>query len=130
MQDFERHGVALVSVTQSIDSSGPEGRLTLNLLTSFAQFEREIAGARGREKRAASRLQGVWQGGAPPLGYGLSQQRLVVEPVEAKKVRNIFERFLQQPSVTALIQELSEQGVKTKAWHTKAGLLRGGRTFD
>lgn len=104
--------------------------MTLNLLTSFAQFEREIAGERGREKRAASRRKGVWQGGAPPLGYGLAQQRLVVEPVEAKKVRNIFERFLQQPSVTALIQELSEQGVKTKAWHTKAGLLRGGRTFD
>ena len=130
MQDFERHGVALVSVTQSIDTSGPQGRLTLNLLTSFAQFEREIAGERGREKRAASRRQGVWQGGAPPLGYGLTQQRLVVEPVEAKTVRNIFERFLQQPSVTTLIQELSEQGVKTKAWHTKAGLLRGGRTFD
>ena len=55
----------------------------------------------------------VWQGGAPPLGYGLAKQRLVVEPVEAKKVRNIFDRFLQQPSVTALIQELSEQGVKT-----------------
>ena len=130
MQDFERHGVALVSVTQSIDTSGPQGRLTLNLLTSFAQFEREIAGERGREKRAASRRQGVWQGGAPPLGYGLAQQRLVEEPAEAKTVRNIFERFLQQPSVTALIQELSEQGVKTKAWHTKAGLLRGGRTFD
>ena len=104
--------------------------MTLNLLTSFAQFEREIVGARGREKRAASRRQGVWQGGAPPMGYGLAQQRLVVEPVEAKKVRNIFERFLQQPSVPALIQELSEQGVKTKDWHTKAGLLRGGRTFD
>ena len=130
MQDFERHGVALVSVTQSIDTSGPQGRLTLNLLTSFAQFEREIAGERGREKRAASRRQGVWQGGAPPLGYALAQQRLVVETVEAKTVRNIFERFLQQPSVTALIQELSEQGVKTKAWHTKAGLLRGGRNFD
>jgi len=130
MQDFERHGVALVSVTQSIDTSGPQGRLTLNLLTSFAQFEREIAGERGREKRAASRRQGVWQGGAPPLGYGLAQQRLVEEPAEAKTVRNIFERFLLQPSVTALIQELSEQGVKTKAWNTKAGLLRGGRTFD
>ncbi|MDI1243864.1 MAG: recombinase family protein [Rhodoferax sp.] len=84
----------------------------------------------GREKRAASRRQGVWQGGAPPLGYGLAQQRLVEEPAEAKTVRNIFERFLLQPSVTALIQELSEQGVKTKAWNTKAGLLRGGRTFD
>lgn len=130
MQDFERHGVALVSVTQSIDTSGPQGRLTLNLLTSFAQFEREIAGERGREKRAASRRQGVWQGGAPPLGYGLAQQRLVEEPAEAKTVRDIFERFLQQPSVTALIQELSELGVKTKAWHTKSGLLRVGRTFD
>ncbi|WP_297725358.1 hypothetical protein [Limnohabitans sp. Rim8] len=81
--------------------------MTLNLLTSFTQFEREIVGARGREKRAASRRQGVWQGGAPPMGYGLAQQRLVVEPVEAKKVRTIFERFLQQPSVPALIQELS-----------------------
>ena len=93
MQDFERHGVALVSVTQSIDTSGPQGRLTLNLLTSFAQFEREMAGERGREKRAASRRQGVWQGGAPPLGYGLAQQRLVVEPVEAKTVRYILSGF-------------------------------------
>jgi DNA invertase Pin-like site-specific DNA recombinase len=130
MQTFERHGVALVSVTQSIDTSGPQGRLTLNLLTSFAQFEREMTGERGQEKRAASRRQGVWQGGAPPLGYGLAQQRLVEEPAEAQTVRYIFERFLQQPSVTALIQELTAQGVKTKAWHTKAGLLRGGRTFD
>ena len=89
-----------------------------------------IASQFGRHWVPTGRITVVWQGGAPPLGYGLAKQRLVVEPVEAKKVRNIFDRFLQQPSVTELIQELSEQGVKTKAWHTKAGLLRGGRTFD
>lgn len=130
MQSFERFGVALVSVTQSIDTSGPLGRLTLNLLTSFAQFEREIAGERSREKRAASRRQGFWQGSVSPLGYGIVKQRLVVVPAEAKVVLDIFERFLTQPSVTALVQELIEEGVKTKIWRTLSGQLRGGLSFD
>jgi len=130
MHDFDNQGVALVSVTQSIDTSCPQGRLTLNLLTTFAQFEREIAGERGREKRAASRRQGFWYGSASLLGYAVVLQKLVVEPQEAGVVRDIFARFLTQPSVTALVQELAERGITTKRWRTKAAGLKGGATFD
>jgi DNA invertase Pin-like site-specific DNA recombinase len=130
MAIFEQHDVALVCVIQSLDTSNPQGRLTLNLLTSFAQFERELIGERIREKRAANRRQGLWFGSAPPLGYKLVQQRLVVDPKEAGIVRDIFTRFVAQASVTNLLQDLADQGIKTKRWKTKAGESKGGRLFD
>ncbi len=130
MELFEHHGIALVSVTQSLDTTDLHGRLALNLLTSFAQFERELIGERSREKRAATRRQGVWYGNAPPLGYDLVRQRLVVNPKEAEVVRDIFAGFVDQSAVTALIKDLADRGVKTKRWKTQAGLPRGGRPFD
>ncbi|NDH36070.1 MAG: recombinase family protein, partial [Betaproteobacteria bacterium] len=108
---FEQHGVALVSVTQSLDTTDLHGRLALNLLTSFAQFERELIGERSREKRAATRRQGVWYGNAPPLGYTLVRQRLVVDPKEAEVVRSIFTGFVEQDAVTALIKDLADRGI-------------------
>ena len=130
MAVFEQHDVALVCVTQSLDTSSPQGRLTLHLLTSFAQFERELTGERIREKRAANRRQGVWFGSSPPLGYVLVRQRLVVDPKEAGIVRDIFTRFVTQSSVTNLLDDLAERGIKTKRWKTKAGQSKGGRVFD
>lgn len=127
---FGRHGVGLVSVTQSLDTTHQQGRLVINLLTSFAQFERELIGDRIRETRAATRRQGFWYGSASPLGYVIVQQKLVVDPQESAVVRDIFARFLTQPSVTALVQELADRGVRTKRWRTKAGALKGGATFD
>ena len=130
MSIFEQHGVALVSVTQSIDTSSVQGHLVLNLLTSFAQFERELIGERIREKRAATRRQGVWQGSAVPLGYVIERQRLIVDSKEAEIVRDIFKGFLAQNSVTALLQDLADRGIKTKSWKTKTGEPKGGRLFD
>jgi len=98
MELFEHHGVALVSVTQSLDTTDLHGRLALNLLTSFAQFERELIGERSREKRAATRRQGVWYGNAPPLGYYLVRQHLVVDPNEAEVVRQIWPIAASRPS--------------------------------
>lgn len=130
MELFEHHGVALVSVTQSLDTTDLHGRLALNLLTSFAQFERELIGERSREKRAATRRQGVWYGNAPPLGYYLVRQHLVVDPNEAEVVRQIFTGFVEQSAVTELIKDLANRGIKTKRWRTQAGQARGGRPFD
>lgn len=130
MSIFEQHGVALVSVTQSIDTSSVQGRLVLNLLTSFAEFERELIGERIREKRAATRRQGVWQGSAVPLGYVIERQRLIVDPKEADIVRDIFKGFVAQNSVTVLLQDLADRGVKTKRWTTRVGQPKGGRAFD
>jgi site-specific DNA recombinase len=130
MSVFEQHGVALVCVTQSLDTSSSHGRLALHLWTSFAQFERELIGERIRDKRAAAKRRGLWHGSAAPLGYALAQQRLVVEPQEAKIVRDIFMRFTAQSSVTALLQELVREGIKTKRWKTLAGQPKGGRPFD
>ncbi|NBP39952.1 MAG: recombinase family protein [Betaproteobacteria bacterium] len=127
---FEQHGVAVASVTEFINSDTQYGRLTLNLLTSFAQFERELIGERIRDKRAATRRQELWHGSAAPLGYVLVRQRLVMDPREASQVRLIFSGFVSQRSVTALLQDLTDRGIKTKRWHTKTGKARGGRPFD
>jgi site-specific DNA recombinase len=130
MTQFEQHGVSLVSVTQSMNTSDHHGRLTLNLLTSFAEFERALIGERTREKRAATLRQGLWQGTASPLGYTIRERRLIVVPKEADAVRQIFTHFLKQTSVTALLKELAELGIKTKTWLTRTGQRKGGRPFD
>jgi DNA invertase Pin-like site-specific DNA recombinase len=108
MSVFEQHGVALVCVTQSLDTSSSHGRLALHLWTSFAQFERELIGERIRDKRAAAKRRGLWHGSAAPLGYVLVQQRLVIEPQEASIVRDMFTRFAAQSSVITLLQELDD----------------------
>ena len=108
MSVFEQHGVALVCVTLSLDTSSSHGRLALHLWTSFAQFERELIGERIRDKRAAAKRRGLWHGSAAPLGYVLVQQRLVIEPQEASIVRDMFTRFAAQSSVITLLQELDD----------------------
>jgi DNA invertase Pin-like site-specific DNA recombinase len=102
----------------------------LNILLSFAQFERELAGERIRDKFAASRRKGIFMGGHPPLGYDVRDRKLVVNPAEAELVRLIFRRFLDLGSALLLIRELNAEGHRTKSWTTQAGTFRKGRPFD
>ena len=111
---FDRHGVTFVSVTQSFNTTTSMGRLTLNILLSFAQFEREVIGERIRDKFAASRKKGIWMGGSPPLGYEVKDRKLVVNTDEAGTVRMIFERYLTVGSATVLARTLAAEGVTTK----------------
>lgn len=111
---FDGHAVTFVSITQSFNTTTSMGRLTLNILLSFAQFEREVIGERIRDKFAASRARGMWMGGHPPLGYEVRDRKLVVNETEAAMVRMIFERFLRVGSATVLVRELAAEGVTTK----------------
>jgi site-specific DNA recombinase len=132
MQIFEQHQVAFVSVTQSFNSATSMGRLVLNVLLSFAQFEREIISERTRDKLAATRKKGKWIGGHPPLGYRLdtATSKLVVIEDEAKRVREIFRLYLKHESLLPVVRELKRRGWTTKSWTTKAGVQRPGRPFD
>ena len=111
---FEAHKVTFISVTQSFNTTSSMGRLTLNILLSFAQFEREVIGERIRDKFAASRKRGIWMGGHPPLGYAVSNRKLVIVPDEAAKVRRIFEQFVRIGSPTKLALMLRAEGMTTK----------------
>jgi site-specific DNA recombinase len=111
---FDRNKVTFVSVTQAFNTTTSMGRLTLNILLSFAQFEREVIGERIRDKFAASRKRGIWMGGWAPLGYDIRDRKLVVNKTEAAKVRMIFKRFVQVGSATALTRTLIAEGVRTK----------------
>ncbi len=123
---FDRNAVTFVSVTQSFNTNTSMGRLTLNILLSFAQFEREVIGERIRDKFAASRRKGMWMGGVPPLGYNVVARKLVVNEPEADLVRHIFERFLKVGSATLLVKELNAAGHRTKSWTTQDGKERQG----
>ena len=127
---FDRHSVTFVSVTQQFNTTTSMGRLTLNILLSFAQFEREVTGERIRDKIAASRKKGMWMGGHPPLGYDVVDRKLVVNREEAALVCHIFERFLHVGSATLLMNELNAAGHTTKSWTTRSGTMRPGRLFD
>ena len=111
---FDRHNVTFVSVTQSFNTTTSMGRLTLNILLSFAQFEREVIGERIRDKFAASRKKGMWMGGFVPLGYDVQDRKLVVNASEAAIVRMIFERFTKMGSATALVRALRAEGITGK----------------
>jgi site-specific DNA recombinase len=111
---FDKHDVTFVSITQQFNTTTSMGRLTLNILLSFAQFERELASERIRDKFVASRRRGLWMGGHLPLGFDLQDRKLVVNDAEAKLVRHIFQRFLQVGSATKLVQELNSAGHRTK----------------
>jgi site-specific DNA recombinase len=126
---FDRNDVTFVSVTQSFNTTTSMGRLTLNILLSFAQFEREVIGERIRDKFAASRKKGMWMGGVPPLGYDVVARKLVVNAAEADLVRHIFRRFLQVGSATLLVKELNAAGHCTKSWITQDGNERQGVPF-
>src|SRR5271166_2099168 len=131
MDCFDRHSVSFAAVTQQFNSATSMGRLTLNVLLSFAQFEREIISERTRDKMAATRRKGKWSGGAPVLGYDVDAQvkRLVVNAAEAERVRAIFGLYLERGSLLAVIRELDQRGWRTKAWVTRKGQQRGGRVF-
>ena len=111
---FDRNGVTFVSVTQSFNTTTSMGRLTLNILLSFAQFEREVIGERIRDKVAASRKRGIWMGGYVPLGYDVQDRKLMVNDAEAASVRRIFERFVELGSATVLARELRRDGFRNK----------------
>lgn len=130
METFDRYNVAFVSVTQAFNTASSMGRLVLNVLLSFAQFEREMISERTRDKIAAARRKGKWSGGMPVLGYGVEQTKLVVDPDEAERVREIFSLYLDRESLLDVVKELNERDWRTKCWTTKKGTERGGRPFD
>jgi len=127
---FDAQKVTFVSVTQSFNTTTSMGRLTLNILLSFAQFERELGGERMRDKIAASRAKGIWMGGMPPLGYDVVERKLVPNPTEAALVRRMFERYLALGSMTTLCRELRIEGVRTKSWTTLKDTTRAGKLID
>jgi site-specific DNA recombinase len=127
---FDEHKVTFVSVTQSFNTTTSMGRLTLNILLSFAQFEREVSGERVRDKISASRKRGMWMGGMPPLGYDIVSRKLVPNPQEVKIVQEIFRRFSLVPSMATLVHDLRARGVTSKSWVTIKGIQRTGKLVD
>ena len=127
---FERHKVSFVSVTQQFNTTTSMGRLMLNVLLSFAQFEREVTGERIRDKIAASKRKGLWMGGYPPLGYDVKDRQLIVNTAEAITVTRMFQRFAELRSITDLCRELAVDSVLTKGWQTRDGKLRHGAPMD
>src|SRR5262249_59159627 len=109
----DRHGVTFVSVTQCFNTTTSMGRLTLNVLLSFAQFEREVIGERIRDKVAASRKRGMWMGGFVPMGYRVQNRKLVVDEPEAAVIRMIFQRFLKAGSATVRARQLRAENVRS-----------------
>jgi site-specific DNA recombinase len=126
---FEAHGVSFVAVTQQFNTTTSMGRLTLNVLLSFAQFERELAGERIRDKFAASRRKGMWMGGTVPLGYDVSGRKLVINAEEAERVRVIFERYLALGCVSKLRDDLEQRGIRSKQRVLASGQVLGGGSF-
>jgi site-specific DNA recombinase len=126
---FDQHSVSFVSVTQHFNTTSSMGRLTLNVLLSFAQFERELIGERVRDKIAASKRKGIWVGGPVPLGYASISKRLVVVPEEAETVRTIFRRYLELGSIRTLMQDLDRRGIRTKRRAGTNGRTVGGIRF-
>ena len=127
---FDAHNVSFVSVTQAFNTTNSMGRLTLNVLLSFAQFEREVTAERIRDKVAASKKRGKWMGGLPPIGYDNIDKKLVINESEAEQVRYIFKAYLELGTVSDLTQHLSDKGFKTKARITKKQNQTGGRPFS
>src|SRR6266852_3139431 len=128
---LEKHHVAFVSITQQFNSATSMGRLVLNVLLSFAQFEREIISERTRAKIAATRRKGKWSGGLPVLGYDVDPQvlRLVVNPKEAARVRAIFDLYLEHQALLPVVRELERRDWRTKACVTRKGRKLGGKLF-
>jgi DNA invertase Pin-like site-specific DNA recombinase len=126
---FDAHGVSFVSVTQAFNTTNSMGRLTLNVLLSFAQFEREVTGERIRDKVAASKRKGMRMGGPVPLGYDVKDKKLVISQEEAERVRHIFCRYLELRSLTELLRDLRQCQILTKAAQRADGSVRGGICF-
>ena len=126
---FDAHGVSFVSVTQQFNTTTSMGRLTLNVLLSFAQFEREVTSERIRDKIAASKRKGLWVGGMVPLGYELKDGKLMIVEKEAELVRTIFQRYLELGSVNRLVADLKDRNVRSKIRKLSNGSTRGGVAF-
>lgn len=131
MDRFDQRQVSFVSVTQQFNTTASLGRLTLNILLSFAQFEREIIGERTRDKMSAARRKGKWTGGMPVLGYDVDPRggSLIVNPSEAAQVQEIFRLYRQSSSVSEVLTTITEKGWTTKSWTTRMGTLRQGQPF-
>jgi site-specific DNA recombinase len=127
---LDQRGVTFVSVTQQFNTTTSMGRLTLNILLSFAQFEREVTSERIRDKIAASKAKGMWMGGSPPLGYDVVARKLVINAPEAELVRDIYQRFAEHGSAARLVRELAHEGHTTKVWTTQSGKARKGNLID
>jgi DNA invertase Pin-like site-specific DNA recombinase len=127
---FDRRGVSFVSITQQFNTTTSMGRLTLNVLLSFAQFEREVIGERVRDKIAASKKKGMWMGGMPPLGYDVKERKLVVNDAETRTVGNIYRRYLALKSVRALAAELAAAGIRSKRRIRPDGIEYGGQKLS
>jgi site-specific DNA recombinase len=128
---FDQHSVSFVSVTQQFNTTSSLGRLTLNILLSFAQFEREIIGERTRDKMSAARRKGKWVGGMPVLGYDIvaGGGRLIVNDKESRRVQDIFALFAERRSLSAVVAELTRRRWKTKSWTSQNGTAHAGRDF-
>jgi site-specific DNA recombinase len=126
---FDAHGVSFVSVTQQFNTTTSMGRLTLNVLLSFAQFEREVTSERIRDKIAASKRKGLWVGGNLPLGYEMKDGKIAVVEEDAELVRSIYRRYLELGSVNELLRDLRERNIRTKAKLLSTGTTRGGILF-
>jgi site-specific DNA recombinase len=131
MEIFDKHQVAFVSITQQFHSATSMGRLVLNMLLSFAQFERELIAERTRDKIAAARRKGKWVGGMPLLGYDVDPKgsKLRINEAEAARVRAIFALYLEYQALLPVVRELHRRGWRTKRWRTRKGHFRGGRAF-
>src|SRR5438094_1206149 len=127
---FDTQGVSFVSVTQQFNTTSSMGRLTLNVLLSFAQFEREVTGERIRDKIAASKKKGMWMGGNVPLGYDTSERTLVINPAEAETVRRVFALYRELGSVRRVKEAADRLGLRTKCSTTTNGTERGGKPFS
>jgi site-specific DNA recombinase len=126
---FDAHGVSFVSVTQQFNTTTSMGRLTLNVLLSFAQFEREVTSERIRDKIGASKRKGLWVGGMVPLGYVSRDKKLIIEEEEADRVRTVLRRYLELGSLRRLLADLRERGIVTKVRHLSDGRTVGGIPF-
>jgi site-specific DNA recombinase len=127
---FDAHSVSFVAVTQQFNTTTSMGRLTLNVLLSFAQFEREVIGERIRDKVAASKRKGIWMGGTLPMGYDLRDRNLVVNHEEARILKNIYERYMELGSVRLLKQDLDARGIVSAVKASKNGNHHGGKPFS
>jgi site-specific DNA recombinase len=129
VEAFDARSISFVAVTQQFNTTTSMGRLTLNVLLSFAQFERELSSERVRDKIAASRRKGKWTGGTVPLGYDAKDKKLVVNKTEAETVQIIFRRYFELQSFSKLVADLDRRGIVTKRRHTKVAKYKGGIPF-
>jgi site-specific DNA recombinase len=129
VETLDGQGASFVSITQQFNTTTSMGRLTLNVLLSFAQFEREVTGERIRDKIAASKRKGMWMGGSLPLGYDVKNRELVVNEAEARTVREIFEAYVRAGTLSVAQNDLRQRGILSKRWTSSTGRTRGGVNF-